>query len=163
MSQTAPSRTPLSQTDLPHPTLWVRPLDLPACWARLGMQREGRLRVRTGAGDRAVVTAYRTYVEGNSVGVVITVPEFSNLFQYAVRRSVTLEISGQDADGGSWTLLLTGVGHELEPGHHGDVDQSEWPAGLARRHLYLPATSLSGSVAHPCGVANGARADGSLG
>lgn len=174
MSQTAPLHSPLRNT-VPSRTrtggsgtenerlrssLWVRPLDLAACWARLGTQQEGRLRVRTGAGDRAVVTGYQAYVEGSLVGVVIAVPEFNNLFQYAVRRSVTLEVSGRDADGGHWTVLLSGVAHELEPGRHGQPAHPEWPDGVARRHLYLPATHLKGSVAHPCGVANGTRVDG---
>lgn len=150
---------PRTASETLHPTRWVRPLDTAACWARIGTMREGRLRIHTGVGDRAVVTEYRPYVEGTVVGVVITVPAYSPVFQFAVRRVVTLEVDGEDADGGRWTVLVNGAAHELPSDRPGGPRHDEWPSDLPRRHLYVPGTHISGSVAHPCGVPNLRRAD----
>jgi len=133
----------------PHRTLWVQPLDQTGCWLRLATGTEGRIRLRTGTGVHHVVTEYAVYVEGGSRGVMITVPAFNTLFQYAVHRYVTLEVDGQDNDGGRWAVRLGGVGHErhLEPA---GPSRERWPDALVCRHLYIPGMRLAGSVAHPC-------------
>lgn len=141
----------IDQTCTPtRQTIWVQPLDDVGCWLRLATGTEGRIRLDTGTGVRHVVTAYRTYVEGASRGIVITVPAFNNLFQYAVRRNVTLEVDGQDNDGGRWTVLLSGVARELHRTRPDRRFHETWPDALARRELYIPGTKLAGSVAHPC-------------
>lgn len=132
-----------------QPTLWVQPLDEAGCWLRLATGTEGRIRLRTGTGIHNVVTAYRTYVTGASRGIVITVPAYNNLFQYAIRRNVTFEVDGQDNDGGKWTVLLSGTGRELHPTSDIGIDDG-LPDNLLRRHLYIPGTRLAGSVGHPC-------------
>lgn len=134
----------------PGRTLWVQPLDAAGCWLRLATGTEGRVRIRTGTGVHHFVTQYHVWVEGPSRGVVITVPAFNPLFQYAVHRYVTLEVDGQDDDGGRWTVLLGGVGHELHPAASDERFGEPWPDGLVRRHLYIPEMRLAGSVAHPC-------------
>jgi hypothetical protein len=93
-------------------------------------------------------------VEGTVVGVVITVPAFNPAFQFAVRRVVTLEVDGCDADGGRWTVLVNGAAHELPPDRSAGPLHEDWPDELPRRHLYIPGTHVAGSVAHPCGVPN---------
>lgn len=134
----------------PHRTLWIQPLDQAGCWLRLATRTEGRIRLRTGTGVHHVVTEYHVYVEGASRGVMITVPAFNNLFQYAIHRYVTLEVDGQDNDGGRWTVLLGGIGHELHPAGPDERFRERWPDALVRRHLYIPGMRLAGSVAHPC-------------
>ncbi|WP_188897054.1 hypothetical protein [Microlunatus endophyticus] len=131
-------------------SLWVQSLDETGCWIRLATSTEGRLEVLTGTGVHHLVTEYRPYVAGQARGVVITVPAFNQLFQYAVHRYVTLEVDGEDNDAGRWAVLLSGVGHELDPAVPDDRLPLNWPDALVRRQLYIPAMKLAGSVAHPC-------------
>jgi len=133
-----------------HQSLWVQSLDETGCWIRLATSTEGRIEVRTGTGVHHLVTEYRPYVAGPTRGIVITVPAFNQLFQYAVHRYVTLEVDGQDNDAGRWAVLLSGVGHELHPAVPDHRFPEYWPEALVRRHLYIPAMKLAGSVAHPC-------------
>lgn len=133
-----------------HRTVWVQPLDQAGCWLRLATGTEGRIRLRTGTGVHRVVTEYHLYVEGPARGVMITVPAFNTVFQYALHRYVTLEVDGQDDDGGRWTVVLGGVGHERHTDPPGQRVREKWPDALGRRQLYIPGMRLAGSVAHPC-------------
>lgn len=102
-----------------------------------------------------MVTACRPLTEGSALGLVLSIPACSGLFEYAVRRKITLEIDGSDDDGGTWDVQITGVTQRLaaDDDRFG-TDQQTGSSGPAvdrptDHHLYLPASHIGGSVAQP--------------
>lgn len=133
-----------------RPTFQIQPLDQSGCWFRLATGTEGRIRLLTGTGVHSVVTTYCTYIENGSRGIMITVPAFNSLFQYALGCYVTLEVDGRDEDGGRWTVALSGFAREVHPTAD-DGCREPWPDSLVRRHLFVPGSRLAGSIAYPSG------------
>jgi len=127
---------------------YAQTLDPAACWARIARAHEGRLRLDTGVGSRAVVTSCRPLVLGSSLGLVLRTRRHGSSLSCAVRSCVTLEIDGLDDDGGAWVVRVTGVTRPMAMGEPGTEPPSPglWPTAAQHRYLYLPADHLSGSV-----------------
>jgi len=112
---------------------------------------EGRLKVHTGSGGRAIVTRYRPLVIGALTGVVLAVPRRSPVCQYAVGHRVTLEVVGRDDDGGPWAVRIIGLVRELDdlPSVAGGGVADDFGAS-GEKLLFLPADHVGGSVSRPC-------------
>lgn len=139
----AGTKTRRARTRPAHHWFREQPLDNMGCWVRLASRTEGLLRSDAFAGGHAPATKYRMYVEGSQLGVMIIVPGPDERIRAVVGQDVALEVDGHDADGGHWTVVLTGVCRTLPAGA-----QDRRP-GQPRR-LYLNADRIRGSVSYAC-------------
>ncbi|MCW2810253.1 MAG: hypothetical protein JWP61_711 [Friedmanniella sp.] len=122
-----------------------RPLSAPECRSWLEHHREGRLGYHTGRGERAVVVNYA--IAGDQA--VIRVPEYSEVFRYAVGAPTTLLVEGRGPETG-WSEAVTVSGRAEEPPSPdrtlSEVQLDEdWPPGVQTHVLCLPLTSLRGT------------------
>ena len=132
----------------------------PECRAWISERSEGRLGHQTGRGLRAVVVNYAVTDDQ----VVLRLPEYNEICQYALGRLVTLNVSGTCSNTRLRTeVAVTGVGHfpESDPDLPDTVDLAEhWPAGMATHIMCLDLSDIEGSAEHrlkPAG--NGRRHD----
>jgi len=118
----------------------------PECRAWLSERSEGRLGHQTGRGRRTVVVNYAVTDDQ----VVVRLPEYNEICQYALGRLVTLNVSGTCSNTRLRTeVAVTGVGHFRE----GDVDLPDtvdlaehWPAGMATHLMCLDLSDIEGSA-----------------
>ena len=132
----------------------------PECRAWLSERSEGRLGHQTGRGRRIVVVNYAVTDDQ----VVVRLPEYNEICQYALGRLVTLNVSGTCSNTRLRTeVAVTGVGHFRE----GDIDLPDtvdlaehWPAGMATHLMCLDLSDIEGSArASRAPADNGRRLD----
>jgi hypothetical protein len=106
---------------------------------------EGRLGYQTGRGPRAVVTRYRVI---NDM-VVLVLPEYNEICQYAPERTITLNVSALTDNDTFTEVVVTGTGHlaDNEPLLDEATEPFEhWPTGVTTHTVRLDLTKLEGSV-----------------
>ena len=118
----------------------------PECRAWISERTEGRLGHQTGRGHRAVVVNYAVTDDR----VVLRLPEYNEICQYALGRLVTLNVSGTCSN--TWLrteVAITGVGYfpRRDTDLPATVDLGEhWPAGLATHIMCLDLSGIGGSA-----------------
>ena len=118
----------------------------PECRGWISDRSQGQLRHHTGRGPRAVVVNYAVTDDQ----VVVRLPEYNEICQYALGRLVTLNVSGTCSN--TWMrteVSVTGVGHfaRTEAQLPDAVDLAEhWPAGMATYIMCLDLSDIQGSA-----------------
>ena len=131
----------------PDPSHPARRLSPRECRYRLLRRHEGRLAYSTGRGPRCVVVNYAVHDDE----IVLRVPEFNEICQYAPGREVCLvidEIVGAD---GEWVeVTASGVAWVVDHCEHtsreGDDLDEVWPSGVTASTLRVAITELYGVV-----------------
>jgi len=114
------------------------------CRSSISNHDQGRLGYTTGRGPRAVVVSYAVTDDQ----VVVLLPEYNEICQYAPERQITLCVSGLTST--TFTeVVVTGIGHlaENQAGIAGTVDLPEhWPTGVSTHLMCLDIAHLEGST-----------------
>jgi len=118
----------------------------PECRAWISERSEGRLGHQTGRGHRAVVVNYAVTDDQ----LVLRLPEYNEICQYALGRLVTLSVSGTCSNTRLRTeVAVTGVGHfpDGAPDLPDTVDLAEhWPDGMATHIMCVDLSDIEGSA-----------------
>jgi hypothetical protein len=129
------------------PLLPVRPLSPGECRDRLRRRHEGRLAYRTGRGPRCVVVNYAVREDE----ILLRVPEFNEICQYAPGCEVCLVIDEMLGADGEWVeVTASGVASVIDHREHtsrewDDLDEI-WPSGVTASTLRVPIAELHGVV-----------------
>jgi hypothetical protein len=125
------------------------PITAAECWSWLAARTEGRLGYRSGRGPRWVVVSYRVARDGT---ILIQIPEFNEIGQYAPGAQVTLEVDGVTGPGERQTLRVQG---------RADLRTGPTPAGSAGgwSERWPPGVHASIVVLHIDEVQNHAHAE----
>ena len=114
------------------------------CRSSISDHDEGRLSYPTGRGPRAVVVSYAVTDDQ----VVVLLPEYNEICQYAPGRQITMRVSALTTN--TFTeVVVTGIGHldENPACIAGTVDLPEhWPAGVSTHLVCLDLFHLEGSI-----------------
>ena len=114
------------------------------CRTWLRSHREGRLGYVTGRGPRAVVVNYAVTDEQ----IVLRLPDYSEITQYALGEEVTLQVDGlAPSVGASEIVTVRGRAHRPDdPAIVSTVDLDEsWPAGIRTDVLCVDLTTVQGT------------------
>ena len=106
------------------------PVTAAECHSWLGTHTEGRLGYLSGRGPRWVVVSYTMAGDGT---VVLRIPEFNEIGQYAPGEQVTLEVDGLTVPGEPQTLRVRGRADfrtGLTPAVEAGEKDERWPAGV---------------------------------
>jgi hypothetical protein len=110
------------------------------CRSWLNSHQEGRLDYATGRGPRSLVVRYAVDTDT----VLMRVPTYNDLLQYAPGESVTLEVDDRLAGDRFETVAVTGTATlaERDPA----VLADDWPGDLPTRVIMVPIQSIEGFV-----------------
>jgi hypothetical protein len=110
------------------------------CRSWLNSHHEGRLDYRTGRGPRSLVVRYAVVTDT----VLVRVPTYNDLLQYAPGESVTLEVDDRLTGDRFETVAVTGTATlvEREPA----VLADDWPGDLPTRVIMVPIQTIEGFV-----------------
>ena len=113
-----------------HQRARAGPTTAAECQAWLGTHTEGRLGYLSGRGPRWVVVSYSMAADG---AIVLRIPEFNEIGQYAPGERVTFEVDGVTGPGKPQTLRVRGRA-DLRTGRTPAAVSGErgerWPAGV---------------------------------
>lgn len=126
------------------------------CQAWLGTHTEGRLGYLSGRGARWVVVSYSMAADGT---IVLRIPEFNEIGQYAPGKRVTLEVDGVTGLGEPQTLRVRGSADARTcrtpaPAAVAGERGERWPTGVHASIVVLHIDELQ-NLAHterPAGV-----------
>ena len=116
------------------------------CRDWLVRHHEGRIDYRTGRGPRSLVVRYA--VEADAV--LVRVPTYNDLLQYAPGEAVTLEVEQRCAPDAFETVTVTGTACLLEPDGSGSCGRAladDWPRELPTDVIRVPIQQIDGYVA----------------
>lgn len=121
----------------------AREMSRTECHQVLTSHAEGRLGYCSGKGPRSVVVSYA--VSGEQI--VVRLPDYNDIVQYAPGEEVTLEVEDLAASGPSGERVsVCGTAALVAPEDElGGVDFAEsWPPGIATSVVCLPLTAVEG-------------------
>lgn len=110
------------------------------CRSWLDQHHEGRLDYRTGRGPRSLVVRYAVRADT----VLVRVPTYNDLLQYAPGESVTLEVDDRLGPGQFEKVVVTGTASLVD--RDPDAMAEDWPAGLATKVIGVPIQAIDGFV-----------------
>src|SRR6476646_3408934 len=111
------------------------------CRSWLDQHHEGRLDYQTGRGPRSLVVRYAVTADT----VLVRVPTYNDLLQYAPGESVTLEVDDRLGPDQFEKVTVTGTA-SLVDRDSGSLAE-DWPAELPTRVIGLPIQVIDGFVA----------------
>lgn len=119
-----------------------RTLSAGECRSWLDRHAEGRIDYRTGRGPRSLVVRY--VVQADSV--LVRVPTYNDLLQYAPGESVTLEVEERCAPDTFEIVKVTGTASLAhQPGMVALAE--DWPSDLPTDVIRVPIQQLDGYLA----------------
>ena len=129
------------------PSLPARPLSPGECRDCLLRRHEGRLAYSTGRGPRCVVVNYAVHDDE----IVLRVPEFNEICQYAPGCEVCLVIDEMLGAGDEWVeVTASGVASVVDHCEHTSTERDDldevWPSGVTASTLRVPIADLQGVV-----------------
>ncbi len=124
-------------TSHPHT---ARRLDSRECRSWLFDHHEGRLDYRTGRGPRSLVVRYAV----DSDTVLMRVPTYNDLLQYAPGESVTLEVDHRLTGDAFETVTVTGIASLVDQDPTALAE--DWPNDLPTRVIGVPIQAIVGFV-----------------
>jgi hypothetical protein len=110
------------------------------CRSWLTSHQEGRIDYRTGRGPRSLVVRYAVDTDN----VLVRVPTYNDLLQYAPGESVTLEVDDRLAGDRFETVAVTGTATLVE--RDPAVLADDWPGDLPTRVIMVPIQTIDGFV-----------------
>ena len=110
------------------------------CRSWLTSHQEGRIDYRTGRGPRSLVVRYAVDTDT----VLVRVPTYNDLLQYAPGESVTLEVDDRLTGDRFETVAVTGTATLVEPEPAALAD--DWPGDLPTRVIVVPIQTIEGFV-----------------
>jgi nitroimidazol reductase NimA-like FMN-containing flavoprotein (pyridoxamine 5'-phosphate oxidase superfamily) len=127
------------------PSLPARPLSPRECRDCLLRRHEGRLAYSTGRGPRCVVVNYAVHDDE----IVLRVPEFNEICQYAPGCEVCLVIDEMLGGDGEWVeVTASGVASVVDHCEHTSRERDDldevWPSGVTASTLRVPIAELHG-------------------
>ena len=127
----------------PDPSLPARRLSPRECRDRLLRHHKGRLAYSTGRGLRCVVVNYAVHDDE----IVLRVPEFNEICQYAPGCEVCLVIDQPVGAGSEWVeVTASGVASVVDHCEHTSRERDDldevWPAGVTAPTLRVPIAEL---------------------
>ena len=129
------------------PRLPARPLSPRECRDCLRRRHEGRLAYSTGRGPRSVVVNFAVHDDE----IVLRVPEFNEICQYAPGCEVCLVIDEMLGGDSEWVeVTASGVASVVDHCEHTSQERDDldevWPSGVTASTLRVPITELRGVV-----------------
>jgi hypothetical protein len=108
------------------------------CRSWLDQHHEGRLDYHTGRGPRSLVVRYAVAADT----VLVRVPTYNDLLQYAPGEPVTLEVDDRLGSGQFEKVTVTGTAAVIDrdPG----ALSEDWPADLPTRLIGVPIQAIDG-------------------
>ena len=128
---------------------WLRALSAGECREWLARHHEGRLSYETGRGSRSVVVPYA--ITGDQV--MLRLPAFNEIVQYAPGERVRLDVDGAAAQAGEFDAVsVTGTAQlagarDARATHLTDFAES-WPAGVNTSVICMPMLDIEGMKRH---------------
>ncbi|GAA3619952.1 hypothetical protein GCM10022236_22760 [Microlunatus ginsengisoli] len=119
----------------------ARRLNSGECRSWLAGHHEGRLDYRTGRGPRSLVVRYAVQADA----VLVRVPTYNDLLQYAPGESVTLEVEERCAPDTFEIVTVTGTASLVDPGVGALAD--DWPPELPTDVIRVPIQRIDGFLA----------------
>lgn len=110
------------------------------CRTWLSRHHEGRIDYRTGRGARSLVVRYAVQADA----VLVRVPTYNDLLQYAPGESVTLEVEERCAPDTFETVTVTGMASLLDT-RVGALAE-DWPKDLPTDVIRVPIQRIDGFV-----------------
>jgi nitroimidazol reductase NimA-like FMN-containing flavoprotein (pyridoxamine 5'-phosphate oxidase superfamily) len=131
----------------PDPSLPARQLSPRECRDCLLRRHEGRLAYSTGRGPRCAVVNYAVHDDE----IVLRVPEFNEICQYAPGCEVCLVIDEMVGSDREWVeVTASGVASVVDHCEHTSRERDDldevWPSGVTASTLRVPITELHGVV-----------------
>ena len=124
----------------------TRPLTAAECLSWLCTHTEGRLGYVSGRGPQCVVVTYAVAPDGR---IVLRVPEYNEIGQYAPGEQVTLDVDGMTPPGDRQTVHVNGRAEVLTDSSVAALDgpgYERWPMGINTSTVALPLDEVHGTV-----------------
>jgi hypothetical protein len=124
----------------------TRPLTAVECRSWLDAHTEGRLGYLSGRGARCVVVCYAVAPDGK---IVIRVPEYNEIGEYAPGEQVTLDVDGMTPPGDRQTVHVSGRAEVLTNSSVAALDRPDcerWPTGISTSIVAFPLEEVHGTV-----------------
>jgi hypothetical protein len=124
----------------------TRVLTAAECRSWLCTHTEGRFGYLSGRGPQFVVVCYAVTPDDK---IVLRVPEYNEIGQYAPGERVTLDVDGTTPPGDRQTVRASGRAEVLTDSSVAALDWpgcERWPAGINTSTLALPLEEVHGTV-----------------
>ena len=124
----------------------TRPLTSAECRSWLCTHTEGRLGYLSGRGPRCVVVSYAVAPDDR---IILRVPEFNEIGQYAPGERVTLDVDGMTPPGDRQTVRVSGRATVLPDQLVAALDgrgSETWPTGISTSIVAFPFAEVHGTA-----------------
>ena len=124
----------------------TRPLTAAECRSWLCTHTEGRLGYLSGRGPQCVVVCYAVAPDDK---IVLRVPEYNEIGQYAPGERVTLDVDGMTPPGDRQTVRVSGRAEVLTASPVGALDGpgcERWATGINTSIVAFPFEEVQGFV-----------------
>jgi hypothetical protein len=124
----------------------TRQLTAAECRSWLSTHTEGRLGYLSGRGAQCVVVCYAVAPDDK---IVLRVPEYNEIGQYAPGEQVTLDVDGMTPRGDRQTVRVSGRAEVLTNSSVAALDRQgceRWPTGISTSIVAFPLEEVHGTV-----------------